>query len=82
MFATFPWPDPVDEATRQKVATAASALYQRRSALCVEHNIGLTKLYNQMDDGAFADLAALRNALDTAVAEAYGWPKNGARLLI
>lgn len=79
VFATFPWPDPVDEATRQKVATAASALYERRSELCLEHNIGLTKLYNQMDDGAFADLAALHKALDTAVVEAYGWPKTVAQ---
>ena len=43
--------------------------------LCIEHNIGLTKLYNQMDDGAFVDLAALHKALDTAVVEAYGWPR-------
>ena len=62
VFETFPWPDPVDDVTRQKVAAAASALYARRSELCIEHNIGLTKLYNQMDDGAFVDLAALHKA--------------------
>lgn len=79
VFETFPWPDPVDEATRERVAAAASALYERRSALCLEHNMGLTKLYNLMDEGGFADLAALHKALDVAVAAAYGWPTSVAQ---
>ena len=60
---------------RAAVAAASVALYERRSALCLEHNIGLTKLYNLMDDGAFADLATLHKRLDEAVAAAYGWPR-------
>jgi hypothetical protein len=79
VFETFPWPDPVSDAARERVAAAASALYARRSELCVEHNLGLTKLYNLMDDGAFTDLAALHKALDTAVAAAYGWPASVAQ---
>jgi hypothetical protein len=79
VFETFPWPDPVTEATRVRVAAAASALYARRSELCIEHNLGLTKLYNLMDDGAFTDLAALHKALDVAVAAAYGWPASAAQ---
>ena len=79
VFATFPWPDPVTEATRAGVAAAASALYARRSELCLEHNLGLTKLYNLMDEGGFADLAALHKALDVAVAAAYGWPASVAQ---
>ncbi|MDO8338914.1 MAG: hypothetical protein Q7T15_11765 [Microcella sp.] len=79
VFATFPWPDPVTDAQRQAVATAASALYQRRSELCREHNMGLTALYNLMDDGGFADLAALHKKLDVAVAAAYGWPATVAQ---
>ncbi len=86
VFETFPWPDPLDAATRRRIATAASTLYARRSELCLEQNIGLTKLYNLMDDGAFADLATLHKALDVAVAEAYGWPasvaQNGPELVI
>ena len=79
VFATFPWPDPVDTATREKVAAASSALYARRSELCVEHNVGLTKLYNLLDDGAFTDLAALHKQLDIAVAASYGWPASVAQ---
>lgn len=79
VFATFPWPDPVSDASRANVAAAASALYARRSELCTEHGIGLTKLYNLMDDGGFADLAALHKKLDVAVAEAYGWPASVAQ---
>jgi len=75
VFETFPWPDPVTPAQRDAVAVASTALYKRRSVLCLEHNIGLTALYNLMDDGAFTDLAALHRTLDEAVAVAYGWPK-------
>ncbi len=78
VFETFPWPDP-SEAARAAVATAASTLYARRSALCLEHNIGLTKLYNLMDDGAFTDLRELHRQLDVAVVAAYGWPASVAQ---
>ncbi|WP_458042255.1 MULTISPECIES: DNA methyltransferase [Bacteria] len=78
-FMTFPWPDPVTPAQRDAVAEASVALYARRGELCVEHEMGLTKLYNLMDEGAFADLAALHRRLDEAVAAAYGWPKSVAQ---
>lgn len=79
VFATFPWPDPVTDDQRQAVATAASALYARRSELCREHSMGLTALYNLMDDGGFRNLAALHRELDVAVAAAYGWPASVAQ---
>lgn len=79
VFETFPWPDPVSETAREKVAAAASALYERRTALSVQESLGLTRLYNLMDDGAFTDLAALHKALDVAVAAAYGWPAGVAQ---
>ena len=79
VFATFPWPDPVTDDQRHAVATAASALYARRSELCLEHNMGLTALYNLMDDGGFRDLAGLHRELDVAVAAAYGWPASVAQ---
>lgn len=78
-FETFPWPDPVLEAQRAAVAAASVALYERRSELCREHNLGLTKLYNLMDDGGFTDLATLHRKLDEAVAVAYGWPASVAQ---
>ena len=51
----------------------------RRSELCIEHQVGLTKLYDAMDDGAYADLKALHKELDEAVADCYGWPKSVAQ---
>lgn len=77
-FTTFPFPAPT-AAQRDKIAAASTALYERRSALCVEHNMGLTKLYNLMDEGGFQDLKKLHKELDEAVAEAYGWPKSVAQ---
>lgn len=73
-FETFPWPaDQLDT-----VANVARRLYARRSEICLEREIGLTKLYNQLDDGAWRDLADLHRELDEAVAAAYGWPRSVA----
>lgn len=77
-FATFPWPQPND-AQREAVAAATRAVYERRSELCQQHQIGLTRLYNRVDDGAFQDLAKLHRELDEAVADAYGWRKSIAQ---
>ena len=79
VFDTFPWPDPVTPEQREAIAAASRALYDRRSELCIDHSMGLTKLYNLMDEGGFADLAALHRSLDEAVAAAYGWPKSVAQ---
>ncbi len=57
----------------------ARRLLARRSELCLEHNVGLTKLYNAMDEGAYADLKALHREVDEAVADCYGWPKSVAQ---
>ncbi len=40
--------------------------------------MGLTTLYNHLDDGAFAGLADRHRQLDRAVATAYGWPTASA----
>ncbi len=53
-------------------------MYARRSEICIERGIGLTTLYNHVDDGAFTDLRDLHRALDEAVAVAYGWPRAAA----
>ena len=78
-FETFPFPYPVTDAQREAVALASRALIARRSEICLERPIGLTKLYNQMDEGAWADLRALHRRLDEAVAAAYGWPASIAQ---
>jgi hypothetical protein len=73
-FETFPWPagDPA------AVGEVAQRLYARRSEICLEREIGLTKLYNELDEGAYRDLKELHDALDEAVAAAYGWASSAA----
>lgn len=73
VFTTFPWPARTEGNT--SVDAAISSLVRRRDELCIEHSIGLTQLYNLVDDGAFADVAELHSDLDDAVSEAYGWPR-------
>jgi hypothetical protein len=78
-FATFPWPSPTTASQRESVAAASVALLARRTEICHDRDIGLTMLYNQVDDGAYQDLAALNRVLDEAVASCYGWPKKVAQ---
>ena len=73
MFTTFPWPQPT-QGQRARVGEAIRQLIARRSSICQSQQIGLTTLYNAVEDGAWADLAALHRQLDVAVAAAYGWP--------
>ncbi|MGH3026335.1 MAG: hypothetical protein ACRDLR_07820 [Gaiellaceae bacterium] len=56
----------------------ALSLISRRGEICLERQIGLTRLYNEVDDGAYRDLYALHRELDEAVAAAYGWPASAA----
>lgn len=76
-FETFPWPRPSEE-QREAIGELARRVIERRQEICAEREIGLTKLYNEVDEGAYADLARLHRELDEAVAEAYGWPKSVA----
>jgi hypothetical protein len=77
-FETFPWPQPTGE-QREAIAEAAREVVARRSEVCVERQIGLTQLYNEVDEGAYRELAKLHRTLDEAVAAAYGWPKRIAQ---
>ncbi|MGI9020100.1 MAG: DNA methyltransferase [Solirubrobacterales bacterium] len=72
-FETFPWPQP-EHGMREEIGNISKGLIQRRQAICLESAIGLTELYNQVDDGAWQDIAALHGDLDAAVLRAYGWP--------
>ena len=76
-FETFPWPDPTPD-RREQIASVARSMIERRQAVCVERGIGLTALYNEVDDGAYADLRKLHRQLDRAVTGAYGWPASAA----
>ncbi len=77
-FETYPWPPAPTPAQREAVADVARRLVALRSELCAEHEIGLTKLYNAVDEGAHVDLKKLHRELDKAVAVAYGWPASVA----
>lgn len=73
-FETFPWPS----GKLGAVAHAARQLVMCRSEICLHRKMGLTKLYNEMEKGAWRELRDLHRELDEAVAEAYGWPKKVA----
>ena len=74
-FGTFPWPQPAE---KEPVAASARAMIARRSEICLDRQIGLTQLYNEVDDGGYCDLKELHVALDEAVAAGYGWPASAA----
>lgn len=79
VFMTFAWPDVLTDAQRERVAEASRRLLARRTEICTAENIGLTKLYNAVDEGAWTDLKALHRELDVAVADCYGWPATVAQ---
>jgi len=80
VFETFPWAGAfATPPQRERVAEACRRLLARRSEICLSEQIGLTTLYNQVDDGAYVDLKRLHRALDEAVADCYGWPANVAQ---
>ncbi|MGI8522656.1 MAG: DNA methyltransferase [Nocardioides sp.] len=75
VFETFPFPDPVTEEQRERVAEASRRLLARRTEICTTELLGLTKLYNAVDEGAWTDLKQLHRELDEAVVDCYGWPR-------
>jgi len=79
VFETFAWPDPVSDDQRERVAEASRRLLTRRTEICATEQIGLTKLYNAVDEGAWTDLTALHRELDEAVVDCYGWPRSVAQ---
>jgi hypothetical protein len=71
-FETFPWPQPSD-GLRSEIGEIAKRLIEQRQSICVKNEIGLTDLYNQVDEGAWSEIDSLHRQLDEAVAHAYGW---------
>lgn len=72
-FETFPWPSP-SKTQRDEIGRLSREMIELRSKICLEEQIGLTNLYNQMDEGAWQDLRKAHEVLDKAVAKAYSWP--------
>jgi hypothetical protein len=77
-FATFAWPA-INNRDREAIASEAAALVALRAETCAHQDISLTALYNQIDEGAWDDVAATQRRLDEAVAAAYGWPRSIAQ---
>jgi N-6 DNA Methylase len=73
-FETFPFPPSPSDLDRERIADLSREIIALRKGICAERNIGLTRLYNELEDGAYADLSRLHASLDRAVADAYGWP--------
>ena len=74
-FDTFPRPE---SSALEPVRTVAKELHELRARVMREEGMGLTDLYNHIHDPEsslphVADLRALHEALDKAVAVAYGW---------
>lgn len=78
-FATFPWPDPVEDGLRAAVGDVAREMVELRSLHCTEGGFGLTRLYNVMEEGGYRDLADCHVRLDRAVAACYGWPTKSSQ---
>lgn len=77
VFMSFPWPDR-EAASEEAISAAAADLIAHRDGLCADREVGLTQLYNELDEGAHRDLRDLHRDLDRAVADAYGWPRRAA----
>ena len=78
VFETLPWPLLTDD-DRQRIGEAGRLVLDTRQHHCVEEQIGLTTLYNRVDDGAYTDVRDAHAALDRAVVTAYGWPVSVAQ---
>ncbi len=75
-FETFPFPPSPIVQEQERVAEATRLIVALRRTHCDALQIGLTKLYNLMDDGGVTDLKAAHIELDWAVAAAYGWDES------
>jgi hypothetical protein len=86
IFETFPFPvhaggryDPrepprTEEAAR--VAAAAEAFDELRTAACKRHDLGLTKIHTMLEAGELRELGRAYDALNDAVTACYGFPKD------
>lgn len=75
-FETFPWPPNPTEAEKATLADAANELYRVRDEIVRRDSIGLTDLYNMVDDGGYVEIAKVHRKLDGLVALCYGWSKS------
>lgn len=75
-FDTFPFP--VDWRHDTNLSSAGEQFYEKRKLFMLENEVGLTKFYNafhspEEDRKEILELRALREAMDKAVLQSYGW---------
>lgn len=75
-FETFPFPIAPTAKLRETVSTASREIVRQRKIACDKFNLGLTKVYNRMDEGGFDGLRKAHTALNRAVLDCYGMPKD------
>lgn len=75
-FDTFPFPPSPSSEVVERISEIAQRIDRERVRIADDEQIGLTAIYNAVEDGAFRHLSDLHRQLDEAVAEAYGWPKS------
>lgn len=73
-YATFPWPQEPALDGRERIGQLGRSIDRERRRICLERTLGLTALYNAVEEGAHTALRDLHRELDRAVASAYGWP--------
>lgn len=76
-FETFPWPQSTTE-QRAVIGELGRDLHDLRKLLCAEHTVGLQRLYDMLEEGAFQQLAKLHRRLDAEIVAAYRWPRSTA----
>lgn len=76
-FMTFPWPTP-SESERRDIDQISKRLVAARQRVCLDGKIGLTTLYNEVEQGAYMEVRKLHDELDRMVVKAYGWPASAA----
>ena len=70
VFSSFAWPS-ATEVQKDEVRAASRELLAERSKICTEYELGLTDVYNTLDDGGFVELAACHRELNRSVSRAY-----------
>jgi hypothetical protein len=75
---TFPFPDLVESKTAQNITQIGNEYFERRSAIMMKLEIGMTEVYNRLHSSGNADpdmitLRALRVKLSHKVASSYGF---------
>ena len=76
VYDTFPWPQKPTLAQIRKVAEKAKKLREVRTRTLQENKISYRDLYRSLEDPGEHELLKYHKALDSAVADAYGF-KNG-----